>query len=101
LVLALHRQWRGQSIPLLGQHLQDVLPKLRGKVLEVEVELKKRPYLGHGSKGRCTFRLMAIRKEDSQAYHIYLTNLPPSNSPPRMWEESMPSGGKWRYCSRP
>ena len=33
LIVAVHRQWRGQSIPLVGQRLQDVLPKLQRKSL--------------------------------------------------------------------
>jgi IS4 transposase len=83
LIVAVHRQWRGRSIPLAGQDLQDVLPKLRRKVLdvEVEVEFKKQPYLGHRSKGRRTFRLIAIRNDDTMAYHVYLTNLPPEGLP--------------------
>ncbi len=83
LIVAVHRQWRGQTIPLVGQHLQDVLPRLQRKVLDVEVkvEFKKRRYLGHRSKGQRTFRLIAIRNDDTQAYHVYLTNLPAEQLP--------------------
>ena len=83
LIVAVHRQWRGQTITLVGQHLQDVLPRLQRKVLDVEVkvEFKKRRYLGHRSKGQRTFRLIAIRNDDAQAYHVYLTNLPVEQLP--------------------
>lgn len=78
LIVAVHRQWRGQSIELVGKRLKDVLPRLHRRVLDVEVEIefKRRTYRGHQSKARRTFRLIAIRNEETGGYHVYLTNLP-------------------------
>ncbi len=44
--------------------------------VEVEIEFKRRAYLGHQSKARRTFRLIAIRNKETGGYHAYLTNLP-------------------------
>ena len=44
--------------------------------VEVEIEFKRRAYLGRQSKARRTFRLIAIRNEETGGYHVYLTNLP-------------------------
>ncbi len=83
LIIAVHRQWRGQSIELLGKRLKEVLPRLQRGVLdaEVEIEFKRRTYLGHQSKARRTFRLIAIRNEETGGYHVYLTNLPSPKLP--------------------
>jgi IS4 transposase len=77
LIVAVHRQWRGQSIQPVGRRLKEVLPKLHRNVLDVEVEIefKRRAYLGRQSKAHRTFRLIAIRNEETRGYHVYLTNL--------------------------
>jgi putative transposase len=77
-IVAVHRQWRGRSIPLLGKRLKEVLPTLKRQVLDVEVEVQflRRPYLGHQSRAWRAFRLIALRNQETGAYHLYLTNLP-------------------------
>jgi IS4 transposase len=82
-IVALHRQWRGQSIPLVGLRLKEVLPRLRRQVLDVEVEVdfRRRSYLGHQSRAQRTFRLIAILNQETGAYHTYITNLPVDQLP--------------------
>ena len=78
LIVAVHRKWRGRSVPLTGLRLKEILPTLHRKVLDVQVEIefKRRPYLGYQTRVRRTFRLIAIRNDQTGAYHVYLTNLP-------------------------
>ena len=82
-IVAVHRQWRGQSIELVGKRLKEVLPSLRRQVLDVEVavQFQRRVYLGHQSRARRAFRLIAIRNQETGAYHVYLTNLPADRLP--------------------
>ena len=76
------RKWRGNSIKLDGERLQDVLGRLQREVLDVEVELefKLRKYRGKSRTKRWTCRLLGIRKEDG-TYWLYLTNLTPEMMP--------------------
>jgi IS4 transposase len=78
-IVAAHRKWRGQSVPIVGEKLQDVVARLMRAVLDVDVELgfRRRAYRGtrRGDTYRC--RLVAVRNADTGAYHLYLTNLPP------------------------
>lgn len=69
---------RGNSIDVVGEHLQDVLPRLHRQVLdcEVEVAFKRRRYKGNRRSDTHRFRLVALRNEDTGEYHAYLTNLP-------------------------
>jgi len=81
LIVSEHRRWRGRAVPVLGRKLQDVLPFLQRGVLdvEVEVEVKRRPYLGKQSKFRKRFRLIAVLNPATGGYHCYLTNIPPED----------------------
>jgi IS4 transposase len=83
MIVALHRQWRGQSIEVVGKRLKEVLPSLRRQVLDVEVEVQfqRRAYLGYQSRARRTFRLIALRHQETGEYHVYLTNLPADQLP--------------------
>jgi len=78
-ITAVHCRWRGASIPLVGQRLADVLPRLKRQVLDVEVELtfKRRSYNGKRSVARARFRLVGVRNPGGEGYHLYLTNVPP------------------------
>lgn len=82
-IVAVHRQWRGQSIEVVGKRLKEVLPSLKRQVLDVEVEVQfqRRAYLGHHSWAHRTFRLIAIRNQETGEYHVYLTNLPANRLP--------------------
>ena len=46
--------------------------------VEVEVRFKRRAYRGKRAQARRTFRLVAIRDEETGDYHTYLTNVPPN-----------------------
>jgi len=69
---------RGNSIDVVGKKLKDVLPGLKRRVLdvEVEVEVKRRAYKGKTTKVARTFRLVLVMGEDAKEYHSYLTNIP-------------------------
>lgn len=77
LIVAVHRRWRGQSVPVVGRRLRDVLRDLQRQVLDVEVEVsfERRAYRGKRSKATQTFRLVAIRNAETKTYHCYLTNV--------------------------
>ena len=69
------RTWRGNSIPLEGKSLQDVLDDLQRQEIDVRVTLSFD--LKRGSCGRKTrtFRLVGLRNDETEEYHLYLTNL--------------------------
>lgn len=77
-IVAVHRRWRGASVPLVGQKLQDVIGRLQREEIdaEIEVDFKRRQYAGKRSSGRQRFRLVGIRNDETGAYHLYVTNLP-------------------------
>ncbi len=67
------------NIDVKGRHLNEILPKLKGEVLDVEVEISfKRPNYNGKSKTRVDterFRLVAVFNEEEEKYHVYLTNI--------------------------
>jgi IS4 transposase len=69
------------NIDVKGKHLNEILPKLKGEVLDVEVEIPfKRPNYNGKSKTRTDterFRLVAVYNLDEEKYHIYLTDISP------------------------
>ena len=69
------RTWRGNSIPLEGQSLQDVLDDLQRQEIDVEITLSFDRKRGSCVSTTRTFRLVGVRNEDSGEYHLYLTNL--------------------------
>jgi len=78
LITAVYRQWRGCKVEVVGQRLQDVLASLRGKVIDMEVELRfsRREYNGVSSPARARFRLVGVRNSETGDYHLYVTNIP-------------------------
>jgi putative transposase len=78
IITAVHRRWRGRSVPLVGERLQDVLARLQRQSLDVEVEVQflRHSYGGHRSTARTRFRLVGVRDAQSGRYHLYLTNVP-------------------------
>ncbi len=77
LIVGVNRTWRGRSVPVVGERLLDVLPRLKRKVLDldVEVEFKRRKYNGKRSQAKQRFRLVAVYNEEERKYHVYLTNI--------------------------
>lgn len=83
-IVAVHRKWRGASVPLVGERLQDVLARLKREILDVEIEVdfRRRVYGGKRSGATATFRLIGVRDDETGEYHLYITNLPPDRYPP-------------------
>jgi IS4 transposase len=77
-IVAAHRRWRGASVPLVGQKLQDVIARLQREEIDVDIEVqfKRRKYAGKRSSARQRFRLVGLRNDDTGGYHLYVTNLP-------------------------
>jgi IS4 transposase len=71
----------GNSIDVKGKYLNEILPKIKRQVLDVEVEIPfKRPNYNGKSKTRMDserFRLVAVYNVDEEKYHIYLTDISP------------------------
>lgn len=77
-IVAVNRRWRGKSVPLVGERLQDVLPRLTRQVLDVmiEVSFKRRAYGKKMTHATTTFRLVGVRDAESREYHLYVTDVP-------------------------
>jgi IS4 transposase len=69
------RTWRGNSIPLEGESLQDVLDDLQRQEIDVRITLSFDIKRGSCGRRTRTFRLVGLRNEESEEYHLYLTNL--------------------------
>jgi len=78
-ITATLRQWRGRSVPLVGERLRDVIKRLQRETLDVEVEVafRRRAYGGRRSGARRCLRLVGVKNEDTGRYHLYVTNIPP------------------------
>lgn len=78
-ITRLNKAVRGNSIDVVGLPIQDVLDRAQRRVLDVmvEVSFKKRTYKGRRSTGTRTFRVVAVRNDETGDYHAYITNLPP------------------------
>ncbi|NLV12164.1 IS4 family transposase [Haloarcula argentinensis] len=72
------REWRGRAIPLEGEKIQDVAEDLHRQYIDVEVEVsfQRREYAGTQSWSTKQFRVVGVRDEDADDYHLYITNLP-------------------------
>jgi len=72
------REWCGDTIPLEGKQIQDVVDDLYRKHIDVEVEARfqRREYAGTQSWDSKRFRVVGVRDEDADDYHLYITNLP-------------------------
>ena len=72
-ITGVHGKCRGRSVNLVGRNLQDVLPKLRRKSFDVEVELKvkRRKYGDKTNVVPRRFRAVGIYNDESCAYHVY------------------------------
>jgi putative transposase len=79
LIIDVYNTCSGNSIDVKGKYLNEILPKLKREVLDVEVEIPfKRPNYNGKSKTRMDterFRLIAVYNVDEEKYHIYLTNI--------------------------
>jgi len=69
------RTWRGNSIPLEGKSLQAVLDDLQRQEIDVRISLSFDRKRGSSASATRTFRLVGLRNDESEEYHLYLTNL--------------------------
>ncbi|MGQ0535229.1 MAG: IS4 family transposase [Methanobacteriota archaeon] len=78
-VTRLIRTVRGNSLPVEGERLRDVLPRLKRGVLDVEVEVsfRRRAYGGSTSGATRTLRVVAVLNDGTGEYHVYVTNRSP------------------------
>ena len=79
-IVAVHRAWRGRSVPVVGRKLREVIGRLKRGVLDVTVEVAfpRRTYRGRVHRDTQRLRVIAIRDPRSGDYHLYVTNIPPS-----------------------
>ena len=73
------RTWRGNSIPLEGESLQDVLDDLHRQEIDVRITLSFDRKRGSCASTTRTFRLVGLRNDETEEYHLYLTNLGKDN----------------------
>ena len=73
-----NRVWRGRAVPIEGQRLQQILPRLKRGVLDAQVvmEFYRRRYQGRRRRDRMELRVVAIRDTTAGDYHIFVTNIP-------------------------
>jgi IS4 transposase len=76
-IIKANRIWKGQSIDVSGSYLQEILPKLKRQILDVEIEVsfKRRAYKGVRKSDTHRFRLVAIHNDEEDKYHTYITNI--------------------------
>jgi IS4 transposase len=63
---------------LEGEQVQDVVDDLYREYIDVEVEatFQRREYEGTQSSDSKQLRVVGVRDEDADDYHLYITNLP-------------------------
>ncbi len=78
-----NRKWRGRAVDVVGDKLQDVLPRLQRQVLDVmvQVRFRRRVYRGKHSYKTRAFRVVAVYNSDARRYHCYMTNVPAERLP--------------------
>jgi IS4 transposase len=83
LIVEGRRKWRERAISLPERRLEDVVGDLRREIIYVTVEItfKRRPYAGKQSTDTMAFRVVGVRNEDTEDYHLYVTNLPEAFTP--------------------
>jgi hypothetical protein len=66
--------WRGNSISLEGESLQDVLDDLQRREIDVHITLSFKNKRGSCWRTIKTFRLVGLCNEEIEEYQFYLTN---------------------------
>jgi len=95
LIVSANRVWRGRCRDVVGRHVREVLPLLKRKILDVDVEVRfrRRSYHGKRSGDAERFRLVAVFNDETREYHLYLTNIPPDVLTPE--EVASLYGARW------
>ncbi len=80
-IVAMHR---GSACDLIGERIHDVVPFLKRRVLDVEVEatFPGRVYAGRQRKRTERFRVVGVRNRETREYHLYITNVGPDRLDP-------------------
>ena len=83
LIVGERRKWRERAISLPERRLRGVLGDLTREIIDVtvEIEFKRRAYAGKQSTDSMEFRVVGVRNEDTDDYHLYVTNLPDEFTP--------------------
>ena len=79
LIVASNQTCVGNSIDLTQTQLQDILPRLQRKVIDVtvEVDVQLRKYRGRRRTIQKQFRMVGVRNDETNEYHLYFTNISP------------------------
>lgn len=81
-IVAVNKSCRGRSISLLGKRIRECLPSLKRGILDLMVETSlSKKVRGEKITYPYVMRLVGILDEESQEYHLYLTDLPPETFP--------------------
>lgn len=79
------REHRGRAVPVIGERLHSVIGRLHREVLDVQVALdvRRRGYRGKRHTTQAFFRAVGVRDDDRRDYHVYLTNISPTQLEPK------------------
>jgi len=77
-IVSTNRTHRGRALPVVGQCLKDLRPRLRRQVLDVEVHVHfyRRSYAGRRHRDTMTLRMVGVRHPHTRQHHFFLTNIP-------------------------
>ncbi len=80
LIVGTNSTCRGRSINVVGKRLSEVSPRLKRRIIDVDVEIefKRNKYKGKQRKDNKRFRLVGIFNEEEKRHHFYLTNILPA-----------------------
>jgi len=72
------RAWGGRASPFEGEQIHDVVGDLYRQYIDGEVEAQFKRGQSDGTRSLDTkrFRVVGVRDEDADDYHLYITNLP-------------------------
>lgn len=76
-IISNNRPCRGRSVELEGKQLKDVLGQLKRGILDLQIALpcNYRKYAGKARKTTTEVRLVGILNEETDEYHLYITDL--------------------------
>jgi len=66
--------------------------------VEIEAEFQRRQYAGTQSWDMKRFRVVGVRDEDADEYHLYITNLPREEFSPEIFRHSIDADGRQSCC---
>jgi IS4 transposase len=83
-IVSLFQPLYEDTAPVEGMKIHDALKRLRGEILDAEVEIEFYPERPKGRYHtvRERFRVVGIYDADSRGYHLYMTSLLPAQLPP-------------------